>query len=79
MINRLEGYTGDGFEQRRAYIGSNNGMNYMNDKKAIEEKVKKEQEFKNINKTNLMNQKNTTFNQMNSLMRNNLFKNNINH
>ena len=79
MINRLEGYTGDGFEQRRAYIGSNNGMNYMNDKKAIEEKVKKEQEFKNINKTNLMNQKNTTLKQMNSLMRNNLFKNNINH
>lgn len=79
MINRLEGYTGDGFNQRRAYIGSNNGMNFINDKKALEEKVKKEQELKELKKNNLINQKNNTLNQMNSLMHNNIFNNNINH
>ena len=78
MINRLEGYTGDGFNQRRAYIGTNNSINYLNDKKKLEEKVKKEEQLikdkKNNELINRINNQNNSLKQMNNLMRNNLFK-----
>lgn len=78
MINRLEGYTGDGFNQRRAYIGTNNNINYLNDKKKLEEKVKKEEQLikdkKNNESINRINNQNNSLRQMNNLMRNNLFK-----
>ena len=69
-MNRLEGYTGDGFNQRRAYIDSQNSMNLLSSKKELEEKKQQ----LNSNKVNL-NNKNNTLNQMNHLMRNNMFKN----
>ena len=73
MINRLEGYTGDGFNQRRAYIGNENSKNLLNSKKEIEEKIKKEE----LNHNNFkLNQKSNTLNQMNILMRNNNFNKN---
>jgi len=73
MINRLEGYTGDGFNQRRAYIGNENSKNLLNSKKEIEEKIKKEE----LNQNNFkLNQKSNTLNQMNILMRNNNFNKN---
>ena len=78
MLGNLEGYTGDGYNQRRAYIGANNLKNYMNDKKALEEKVKKEEQMqleKKINeKINKVNLNNNTLNQMNNLMHKNTFK-----
>lgn len=73
MINRLEGYNGDGFNQRRAYIGNENSKNLLNSKKEIEEKIKKEE----LNHNNFkLNQKSNTLNQMNILMRNNNFNKN---
>lgn len=38
MINRLEGYTGDGFQERRAYINLQNDINRLNMNK---EKIRK--------------------------------------
>ncbi len=73
MINRLEGYTGNGFNERRAYIGNENSKNLLNSKKEIEEKIKKEE----LNQNNFkLNQKSNTLNQMNILMRNNNFNKN---
>lgn len=32
MINRLEGYTGDGFQERKAYIGLQHDLNNLSNK-----------------------------------------------
>lgn len=82
MISRLEGYTGDGFNQRRAYIGAQNGQNFINSKRKLEEKRKNDQLLKEKNKKNIVNQKNNKINQVNNLMRNNynnMFRNDIKH
>ena len=67
MINRLEGYTGDGFNQRRAYIGKEIGKRFQHerdnkDKLKQENKMKmfKENEEKNNylkSMSNLLNKK----------------------
>ncbi|MBQ9319127.1 MAG: hypothetical protein IJR82_05810 [Bacilli bacterium] len=40
MIDRLEGYTGNGFNERRSYISLHNGLNYIKDEE--DEKNNKE-------------------------------------
>lgn len=78
MLGNLEGYTGDGFNQRRAYIGANNAKNFANDRKALEEKLK--QDKQNVENKILEDKKikTDTINQMNSLMKNNNFMRNNN-
>lgn len=78
MLGNLEGYTGDGFNQRRAYIGNNNAQNFANDREALEKKLK--QDKQNVENKILEDKKikTDTINQMNSLMKNNNFMRNNN-
>ena len=70
MINRLEGYSGDGFNERRAYIGNQISKNF--DKKREEKlKVKQENQKKQFDN---MNKQQNTLRTMNNMMRNNSFK-----
>ena len=74
MLGNLEGYTGNGFNERRAYIGNNNAMNFANDKKALEEKLKHEKQMAENKIIQDKKVKTDTINQMSNLMRNNNFK-----
>lgn len=74
MLGNLEGYTGNGFNERRAYIGNNNAMNFANDKKALEEKLKHEKQMAENKIIQDKKVKTDTINQMGNLMRNNNFK-----
>ena len=78
MLGNLEGYTGDGFNQRRAYIGLNNGMNFANDRKALEEKIKNDKVMKEKKILEDKKIKTETINQMNNMMKNNNFMRNNN-
>ena len=70
MINRLEGYSGDGFNERRAYIGNQISKSF--DKKREEKlKVKQENQKKQFDN---MNKQQNTLRTMNNMMRNNNFK-----
>ena len=74
MLGNLEGYTGNGFNERRAYIGNNNAMNFANDKKALKEKLKHEKQMAENKIIQDKKVKTDTINQMSNLMRNNNFK-----
>ena len=74
MLGNLEGYSGDGFNQRRAYIGNNNAINFANDKKALEEKLNHEKQMAENKIIQDKKVKTDTINQMGNLMRNNNFK-----
>lgn len=56
MINRLAGYTGDGFQERRAYINTKNDFNRLSE-------IKKKNKEKNISNQNI--------NESNSFVKNN--------
>ena len=78
MINRLEGYTGSGFEERRAYINLHNGLNVKKDSK---QKMKS-----SLPENNQLNNQNNRINEIkkfeNEKIRseiNSKFKSNINH
>ena len=71
MLGNLEGYSGDGFNQRRAYIGNNNAINFANDKKTLEEKTKKDKQMLESKLQEEKRIKTDTINQMNNLMKNN--------
>lgn len=42
MIKRLEGYTGTGFQERKAFVNLHNDLNYQMNKRMIEKKENRE-------------------------------------
>ena len=70
MINRLEGYSGDGFNERRAYIGNeiSKSFNKMREEQQMVKQENRKKQFENMDKQQ------NTLRTMNNLMRNNNFK-----
>lgn len=70
MIGRLEGYSGNGFNERRAYLGNEISKRFQSEREELKNKLKQE----NISnkKVTKKDDKNDTLSRMNSLMRNNM-------